>query len=123
MHLLSDTDERRAVVQWRRDQLARAGFTLPRAATLARDARYDLHEGGCEVASYGPRTTSGEPVFAPDPDDPSEDGGWVLNICHDWDADESTVRILDAGTMQEAARVHLPRRVPFGFHGSFIPAG
>ena len=44
MYLLSDTDERRAVVQWRRDQLVRAGFALPRAATLARDARYDLHE-------------------------------------------------------------------------------
>ena len=44
MHLLSETDERQAVVQWRRDQLAGAGFTLPQAATLARDARYDLHE-------------------------------------------------------------------------------
>ena len=38
---------------------------------------------------YGHRTTSGEPVFAADPDDPAEDAGWVLNLCHDWDADES----------------------------------
>jgi hypothetical protein len=44
MHPLSETDEGQAVVQWRRDQLARAGFTLPHAATLARDPRYDLHE-------------------------------------------------------------------------------
>jgi hypothetical protein len=44
MHVSSDTDERQAVVEWRRDQLGRAGFSLPRAATLARDARYDLHE-------------------------------------------------------------------------------
>jgi hypothetical protein len=42
------------VVSWRRDQLADAGFSLPLAAALARDPRYDLHalieltERGCE---------------------------------------------------------------------------
>ena len=41
------------VAAWRRDQLARAGFALPDARTLARDSRYDLHsllglvERGC----------------------------------------------------------------------------
>ena len=38
------------VTTWRRDQLARAGFALPDARRLARDARYDLHallERGC----------------------------------------------------------------------------
>jgi len=32
------------VVRWRREQLAAAGFTIPLASRLARDARYDLHE-------------------------------------------------------------------------------
>jgi hypothetical protein len=32
------------VVRWRRDQLVDAGFPLPVAARLAKDARYDLHE-------------------------------------------------------------------------------
>jgi hypothetical protein len=49
------THERRnpEVVTWRRERLARAGFPLPLAARLARDARYDLHalielvERGC----------------------------------------------------------------------------
>jgi hypothetical protein len=42
-----------AVVSWRRDQLVHAGFTLPVAARLAGDPRYDLHalielvERGC----------------------------------------------------------------------------
>ena len=31
------------VASWRRDQLVRAGFTLPDARRLARDPRYDLH--------------------------------------------------------------------------------
>jgi hypothetical protein len=41
------------VVFWRRDQLVHAGFTLPLAARLAVDPRYDLHalielvERGC----------------------------------------------------------------------------
>jgi hypothetical protein len=41
------------VFSWRRDQLAHAGFTLPVAARLAHDPRYDLHalielvERGC----------------------------------------------------------------------------
>jgi hypothetical protein len=45
-----DVDE---VVRWRREQLAEAGFSLPLAARVANDARYDLHalieleERGC----------------------------------------------------------------------------
>ena len=41
------------VVSWRRDVLVHAGFSLPVAADLARDHRYDLHalielvERGC----------------------------------------------------------------------------
>ncbi len=43
----------REVVRWRREQLAEAGFSLPLAARVANDARYDLHalielvERGC----------------------------------------------------------------------------
>jgi hypothetical protein len=41
------------LVRWRREQLAEAGFSLPLAARVANDARYDLHalielvERGC----------------------------------------------------------------------------
>jgi hypothetical protein len=41
------------VVRWRRERLAEAGFSLPLAARVANDARYDLHalvelvERGC----------------------------------------------------------------------------
>lgn len=41
------------VVEWRRDQLVRAGFSFLLAARIARDRRYDLHvlieltERGC----------------------------------------------------------------------------
>lgn len=45
---------RREVVRWRREQLVDSGFSLPLAARLAKDARFDLHalieltERGCE---------------------------------------------------------------------------
>lgn len=45
--------ESHEVVRWRREQLVDAGFPLPVAARLAKDARYDLHalielaERGC----------------------------------------------------------------------------
>ena len=41
------------VLRWRRDRLSAAGFELPLAVAIARDARYDLHalielvERGC----------------------------------------------------------------------------
>lgn len=50
---LAQEHEEQTVVSWRRDQLVHAGFPLPSAARLARDARYDLHalielvERGC----------------------------------------------------------------------------
>jgi hypothetical protein len=45
--------EERSVVAWRRDRLADAGFSLPVAARIAGDVRYDVHalieltERGC----------------------------------------------------------------------------
>jgi hypothetical protein len=45
---------RHDVVRWRRQQLVDSGFSLPLAARLAQDSRYDLHalielaERGCD---------------------------------------------------------------------------
>jgi hypothetical protein len=53
---LKRNHETGAIVSWRRDQLVHAGFTLPAAARLAFDARYELHallelvERGCPPA-------------------------------------------------------------------------
>lgn len=40
----TDTAAEHEAVEWRRTQLAHAGFPLPLASRLARDARYDLHQ-------------------------------------------------------------------------------
>jgi len=83
--------------------------------------RHDLHAGTSTTATYGDAAVSGEPVFAPDLDADDGTSGWVLNFVHDRADDESRVVVLDGETLDEVARVHLPRRVPFGFHGSFLP--
>jgi carotenoid cleavage dioxygenase-like enzyme len=45
-------------------------------------------------------------------------------ISYDRDRDGSDLVVLDARAFDQApvARIQLPRRVPYGFHGSWIPS-
>jgi carotenoid cleavage dioxygenase-like enzyme len=85
--------------------------------------KYDLEQGTEQVHRYPDSVEGGEAVFAPDPDGTAEDDGWLLDIVYDRAADASHLVILDAHdlTAEPVARVHLPRRVPFGFHGNWLP--
>ena len=85
--------------------------------------RHDLHAGTSITAGYGPDALAGEPVYAPNADDIAEDAGFVLNWVYDRREGTSSMVVLAASTLEELARVRAPRRVPFGFHGSFFPAG
>jgi carotenoid cleavage dioxygenase len=64
-----------------------------------------------------------EPVFVPRSADAAEDDGWVMSYVYDATTDRSDVVILDAQDFggEPVATVHLPVRVPFGFHGSWLP--
>ena len=72
----------------------------------------------------GPTMSVGEPVFAPAGPDAGETDGWVLLIAHDVAEGRSELRVIDAADFSGApvARVFLPQRVPYGAHGSWIPA-
>jgi carotenoid cleavage dioxygenase len=63
----------------------------------------------------------GESVFAADPDGSAEDDGWLLNMVH-YDDGRDDLVILDARdlTTGPIATVHLPQRVPFGFHANWF---
>jgi carotenoid cleavage dioxygenase-like enzyme len=65
--------------------------------------------------------TCGEPVFVARADSRSEDDGYLLTFAHDRGAGTSYLLILDAGSLDTIAEVHLPVRVPAGFHGSWVP--
>ena len=72
---------------------------------------------------YGPGRMTLEPVFVPREGATDEDDGWVMSYVYDATTDRSDVVILDAQdfTGDPVATIHLPVRVPFGFHGNWIP--
>ena len=63
---------------------------------------------------------AGEPVFARA--GKAEDEGYVLTFVYDAKRGASDLAVIDAQNFEKGpiARVHLPRRVPYGFHGSWI---
>lgn len=65
----------------------------------------------------------GEAVFVPTADARAEDEGWLICVTTPQDGGASDLLILDASEVaaEPVATVHLPRRVPAGFHGSWIP--
>jgi len=97
-------------------------------ASLDRDAnaivRYDLL-GGTDPVEHdlGPGRVPGEPVFVPSAPASTEDDGWLVALAYDTARDASDLLVYAAGDLPAGpvATVHLPRRVPYGFHGTWIP--
>jgi carotenoid cleavage dioxygenase len=85
--------------------------------------KYDLEGGGSEAHDFGTDRIPGEAVFVPRDDSSTEDDGWLLQYVYDKPTNSSEFVVLDANDIAAAptARVPLPQRVPFGFHGSWIP--
>ena len=86
--------------------------------------KWDLHAGTSERHDFGPGRSSGEGVFVPRAPDAAEDDGWVMSLVHDRAEDRSALVILDARAFsgEPVAVVHLPARVPYGFHGNWVPS-
>jgi carotenoid cleavage dioxygenase-like enzyme len=83
--------------------------------------RYDAASGRRVVRDAGVGRQPGEAVFVPAAGATAEDDGWLLTIVSDLAADASELLVLDAHDLSTTATVHLPRRVPSGIHGSWIP--
>ena len=85
--------------------------------------KYDLDEGTNTVLPLGRGRTGGEAVFVAAADAKAEDDGYLMTYVYDSATDRTSFVVLDASTMSPdpIASVDLPR-VPFGFHGSWIPA-
>lgn len=63
-----------------------------------------------------------EPVFAARPGGLEEGDGWLLAVAYRQREDRSDLLVLDARAVDDGpiATIHLPHRVPAGFHGSWI---
>ena len=85
--------------------------------------KHDLVAGTSEFRSFGARSGAAEGVFVPRATDAAEDDGWVMALVYAPDRDASDLVVLDAQDFSGApvATVHLPVRVPFGFHGNWVP--
>eukprot|EP00850_Spirogloea_muscicola_P018684 SM000174S03339 [mRNA] locus=s174:66665:69943:- [translate_table: standard] len=93
--------------------------------------KHDLESGTMEEHNFGAGRYGGEPIFVPRPQPATstataaEDDGWLLVHIHDEAAGShgsSEVLVLDAGAGfvgPPLARVIMPRRIPYGFHGIF----
>jgi carotenoid cleavage dioxygenase len=87
-----------------------------------RFARYDLTNGTTSWHSLGAGVEVGELVFVPAGPDAAEDDGVLMGFVHDGASGEDRLDLLDAATLEPVAQVHLPVRVPHGFHGNWLPA-
>ena len=85
--------------------------------------KYDLEGSESLIHELAPGCEASEPVFVPAVGQSAEDDGWVLAYVYDKATDMSQLVILDATEFEKepVARVHLPGRVPAGFHGSWLP--
>ena len=71
----------------------------------------------------GQNRRAGEGFFVADSAKAAEGEGWVLSYLWDRTTDRSSLAVLDAQAVDRGpvAEVHLPARVPFGFHGLWVP--
>ncbi|KWA33468.1 carotenoid oxygenase family protein [Burkholderia territorii] len=103
--------------------LADGGIEQPNNAEMRGVMRFDHVRGTTTRYAVPAGDQNGEPVFVPRPGGTDEDDGWLLVMVYRAATDTSDVVILDARAIDAApvATVHLPRRVPAGFHGAWVP--
>ncbi|KAE8691322.1 putative 9-cis-epoxycarotenoid dioxygenase NCED5 [Hibiscus syriacus] len=83
-------------------------------------AKVDLSTGEVNEYIYGDQRYGGEPLFFPLNPSENEDDGYILAFVHDEKTWKSELQIVNAMDLKLEARVKLPSRVPYGFHGTFI---
>jgi carotenoid cleavage dioxygenase-like enzyme len=85
--------------------------------------KHDLTAGTAEAHEFSRDATAGEAVFAPASATAGEDDGYVLAFIHNPERGAADLVLLAAQdfTAEPVARVHLPARIPLGFHGSWLP--
>jgi carotenoid cleavage dioxygenase len=87
--------------------------------------RYDLTTGDAVEHAFGTAQSPGGPgeaVFVPGSGTADESNGWYIGYVYDPARDGSDLVIIDASDFaaQPVARIKLPHRIPYGFHGNWI---
>jgi len=84
--------------------------------------KHDMITGERRVFDHGDGRAAGEPVFVGRSGSTEEDDGWLMTFVHDGNDDSAEFVVIDAQDFDRGyvARVRLPQRVPFGFHGNWV---
>ncbi len=84
--------------------------------------KHDFNSGEQQIHQFEPGYYAGEAVFVPDPQGKIEDQGWLVTFVYDENTNSSSLVILNAQDIlgQPVAKVILPQRVPYGFHGIWL---
>jgi len=83
--------------------------------------KHDFDTRHQQSKSFGPGKGLSEFVFVPFEPEASEDHGILMGYVYDGGRGASDLVLVDAATLETMASVHLPVRVPNGFHGNWIP--
>lgn len=83
--------------------------------------RFDYRSGDTHVWQPGAARHANEAFFVPA--GAGEGEGWLLSYVYDRGTRSSDLVILDAEHVEDGpvAEIHLPQRVPHGFHGVWVP--
>ncbi len=85
--------------------------------------KHDYATGSRAIAPLDPDLLIGEMSFVPNVTARAEDDGILMGYGYHRGRDEGQLLLLDAQSLESMATVHLPQRVPMGFHGNWAPAG
>ena len=85
--------------------------------------KYDLEAGTSQIHDFGANTFADEMVFVPRRGGSDEDDGYLVGFVHDISRDRSELQVLSAKdvTATPIAQLALPRRIPIGFHTTWVP--
>jgi carotenoid cleavage dioxygenase len=104
----------------------RYGYAMQTSSTGGRPGdsilKHDLHRGQTTARRLGTEQRVGEFVFVPHAPQSPEDDGVLMGFVYDASTDRSDLVILDAASLETVAAIHLPHRVPHGFHGTWAPS-
>jgi len=91
---------------------------------FGRIIKYDFVNKSNEVYELGEGKEGAESVFIPSENQKNEDDGYLMTYVYDKASDKSNLVIFHAQNIKSGpiAQIKLPQRVPFGFHGSWVPA-
>jgi carotenoid cleavage dioxygenase-like enzyme len=84
--------------------------------------QYDFSNGKSQTHEFGKGRYGGEAIFVPSPNATSEDEGWLITFVYDTREDTSELVVVNAQDVnaEPVARVLIPQRVPYGFHGAWV---